>query len=150
MICLWQFQYQAGSIVLHSLKLVNQGLGTAREERVAVIKSRKNESRNQGDCGLCRQKGRMELMRRSSKCTAQTTLRAWECMVRWQSNVTPRFLTELERETEAFPIDRILGGLVETDFLPDEITMTSVLSSFNFSLLLVIHDFTSVTHASMD
>ena len=92
----------------------------------------------------------MELMQRSSKFATRTTLRRWERMVRWQSNVTPRFLTELERETEAFPIDRALGGLEETDFLPDEITMTSVLSSFNLSLLLVIYDFMSLTHASMD
>ena len=50
---LWQFQYEAGGIVLHSLKLISQRLRAAREKRIAVIKTWKNKGRNNGDCGVC-------------------------------------------------------------------------------------------------
>ena len=63
---------------------------------------------------------------------------------------TKIFFTELEKETEASPIDRELGKLAEVDFLLEETIITSVLSSFNFSLLMVIHDLMSLVHATID
>ena len=58
--------------------------------------------------------------------------------------------TELEMETEASPIDKEQGKLTEVDFLLEETIIISVLSSFSFSLLMVIQDLMSLVHATID
>ena len=45
----------------------------------------------------------MELMRRSSKLGERTRLETWVFIVKWQPNVTSRFLTESDKGTDAQP-----------------------------------------------
>ena len=52
----------------------------------------------------------MELMRQSSKLVECSRLETWVFMVRWQSSVTPRFLTVSEKGTDALPTVRIGEG----------------------------------------
>ena len=46
MVRLFLFEYEAGSIVLDTLKSVDGGVGKAREERVAVVNAGQNERDN--------------------------------------------------------------------------------------------------------
>ena len=46
----------------------------------------------------------MELMRLGSKLAERTILEIWVFMVKWQSSVTPRFLTESDNGTGALSI----------------------------------------------
>ena len=55
-------------------------------------------------------------------------------MVKWQSSVTPRFLTESDKGTEAPPTVITSGKEKERDldFLPEETITASVLLSLKF------------------
>ena len=57
--------------------------------------------------------------------------------------MTPKFLTVLEKGTDALPISKESGIERAVDILLEEISMTSVLSSLSFSLLSVIQSFMS-------
>ena len=86
----------------------------------------------------------MELIRRSSKLAVRTRLRTWVFKDRWQSRVTPKFLTVSENGTDPLPISKDSGIERAVDILLEEIIMTSVLlSSLSFSLLSVILSFMS-------
>ena len=78
---------------------------------------------------------RMEPIRRSSKLAVRTRLRTWVFKDRWQSRVTPKFLTVSEKGTDALPISKESGIERAVDILLEEIIMTSVLASLSFSLL---------------
>ena len=71
-------------------------------------------------------------------------------MVRWQSRVNPRFLTVLEKGTVALPTIIESGSCKDVEILFDDTSIASVLSSLNFSLLIVIHDLTSSIHDCME
>ena len=93
---------------------------------------------------------RMKLMRRSSKLAVRTTLRTWVFKDRWQSRVTPKFLTVSEKGTDALPISKDSGIERAVDILLEAITMNSVLSSLSFSLLSVIQSFMSSTQSRIE
>ena len=78
----------------------------------------------------------MELMRRSSKLAERTRLETWVLKAKWQSSVTPRFLKESDKGTDARDLD----------FRPEDTIIASVLSSFSLSLLNVIQDLMSSIH----
>ena len=83
----------------------------------------------------------MELMRRSSKLAERTRLETWVFNVKWQSNVTPMFLTEPDKGADT-------GKEKERDldFRPEDPIVASVLSSFSLSLFNVIQDLMSSIH----
>ena len=81
----------------------------------------------------------LELIRRSSKLAVRTRLRTWVFKDRRQSRVTPKFLTVLEKGTDALSISKDSGIERAVDILLEEIVMTSVLSSSSFSLLSVLY-----------
>ena len=66
-----------------------------------------------------------------------------------QSSVTPRFFTEETKSTSEFPIRIEEGWGKLTDNLCDFTSIDSVLLSFNWSLLCVIHNLSSVIHFFM-
>ena len=76
----------------------------------------------------------MELIRRSPKLAVRTRLRTWVFRDRWQSRVTPTFLTVSEKGTDALPMSKESGIERAVDILLEEIIMSSVLS-LSFSLL---------------
>ena len=66
-------------------------------------------------------------------------------MVKWQSSVTPRFLTESDKGTDA-QLTVIKSGKEKErglDFRPEDTIIASVLSSFSLSLFNVIQDLIS-------
>ena len=75
---------------------------------------------------------RLELMRRSSKLAERTRLETMVFMVKWQSSVTPRFLTESDKGTYAQPTVLKSGDEKERglDFRHEDTIIASVLSSF--------------------
>ena len=87
-------------------------------------------------------------MRRSSKLAERTGLETWVFIVKWQSNVTPRFLTESDKGTDAQPTVIKSGQEKERnlDFRPEDTIIASVLSSFSLSLFNVIQDLMSSIH----
>ena len=91
---------------------------------------------------------RMELMRRSSKLAERTRLETWVFTVKWQSNVTPKFLTQSDKGTDAQSTVVKSGMEKDLDFRPEDTIIASVLSSFSFSLSLfnVIQDLMSLIH----
>ena len=90
----------------------------------------------------------MELMRRSSKLAECTRLETWVFIVKWQPDVTPRFLTESNNGTDAQPTVIKSGKEKERDldFRPEDTIIASVLSSFSLSLFNVIQDLMSSIH----
>ena len=82
-------------------------------------------------------------MRRSSTLAERTRLKTWIFVVKWQSNVTPRFLTESDKGTDAQPTVIKSGKEKERDidFRPEDTIIASVLSSFSLSLFHVINTF---------
>ena len=95
-------------------------------------------------------KWRMELILLSSKLTVRMRLITWECMVRPESRVTPRFFADWENWTVVSPTTRESGKETDVDILGEEIIRASVLSSLSLSLLNVIHDLTSRMHSCTD
>ena len=81
-------------------------------------------------------------MRRSSKLAERTRLETWVFIVKWQPDVTPRFLTESNTGTDAQPtvIKSGKGKERDLDFRPEDTIIASVLSSFSLSLFNVIQD----------
>ena len=67
-------------------------------------------------------------------------METWVFMVKWQSSVTPKFLTESDKGIDALPTDIETGKERERelDFLPEDTIIASVLSSFRLSLFSVI------------
>ena len=63
-------------------------------------------------------------------------------MVKWQSIVTPMFLTEADKGTDAQSTVKKSGKEKERafDFRLEDMIIASVLSSFSFSLFNVIQD----------
>ena len=84
-------------------------------------------------------RGRIELMRRSSRLAVRIKLRMWAFMVKWQSRVTPRFLTVVDKETDALPTVMESGRERDVDSLLECTNIISVLSSLNFSLFSAGH-----------
>ena len=69
-------------------------------------------------------------------------------MVKWQSSVTPRFLTESDKGPDA-QLTVIKSGKEkerDLDFRPEDTVIASVLSSFDLSLFNVIQDLMSSIH----
>ena len=89
----------------------------------------------------------MELMRRSSTLAERTRLETWVFIVKWQSNVTPRFLTESDKATDASPtvIESWKDKERDLDFRPKDTIIASVLLSFSLSLFNV-QDLMSSVH----
>ena len=87
-------------------------------------------------------------MRRSLKLAELTKLETWVFMVKWQPSVTPRFLTESDKGTDAQPTVIKSGNEKERDldFRPEIAIIASVLSSFSLSLFNVIQDLMSSIH----
>ena len=87
-------------------------------------------------------------MRRSSKLAERTRLETWVFIVKWQSNVTSRFLTESDKGTDAQPtvIKSWKEKERDLDFRPEDTIIASVLSSFSLSLFNVIQDLMSSIH----
>ena len=75
-------------------------------------------------------------------------MKTWVFIVKWQSNVTPRFLTESDQGTDAQPTVIKSGKEKERDldFQPEDTIIASVLSSFSLGLFSVIQDLMSSTH----
>ena len=75
-------------------------------------------------------------------------METWVFMVKWQSSVTPRFLTESDKGTDAQPT--VMKSRREKerdlDFRPEDTIIASVLSSFSLSLFNVIQDLMSSSH----
>ena len=69
-------------------------------------------------------------------------------MVKWQLCVTPRFLTESDKGTDAQPTVIKSGKEKERDldFRLEDTIIVSVLSPFSLSLLNVIQDLMSLVH----
>ena len=89
----------------------------------------------------------MELMPWSSKLAECTRLETWVFSVKWQSNVTSRFLTESDKGTDAQPTVIKPGKEKERDLdRPEDTIIASVLSSFSLSLFNVIQDLMSTIH----
>ena len=65
--------------------------------------------------------------------------------VKWQSNVTPRFLTESYKGTDALPtvIESEKEKERDLDFPPEDTVIVSVLLLFSLSLFSVIQDLMS-------
>ena len=63
-------------------------------------------------------------------------------MVKWQSSVMPRLLTESDKGTDAQPTVTKYGKEKERDldFQPEDTTIASVLLSFSLNLFNVIQD----------
>ena len=59
----------------------------------------------------------MELMRQSSKLAGFTRLETWVFTVKWQSNKTPRILTESDKGTDAQPTVKKSGKENEKSIL---------------------------------
>ena len=72
----------------------------------------------------------MELMRRSSKLAERTKLETWVFIVKWQSDIKPRFLTESDKGTDAQPTDTKSGKENERDlhFLPEDTILSRVVT----------------------
>ena len=87
-------------------------------------------------------------MRRSSKLAECTRLEIWVFIVKWQSNVTPRFLTGSDEGTDAQPtvIEYWKEKDRDLDFQLEDTIIASVLSSFSLSLFNVIKDLMSSMH----
>ena len=66
-------------------------------------------------------------------------------MIKWQSSVTPRFLTESDKGTDAQSTVIKSGKEKERDldFQPEDTIIASVLSSFSLSLFNAIQDLMS-------
>ena len=75
-------------------------------------------------------------------------METWVFIVKWQSSVTPRFLTESDKGTDAQPTVIKSGKEKERDldFRPEDTIIASVLSSFSLSLFNVIQDLKSSAH----
>ena len=87
-------------------------------------------------------------MRRSSKLAEHTRLETWVFTVKWQSSVTPKFLTESDKETDAQPTAIKSGKWKERDldFRPEDMIIASVLSLLSLSLFNIIQDLMSSIH----
>ena len=70
-------------------------------------------------------------------------------MFKLQSGVTPRFFSEETKNTSEFPVRIEEGKGKLTDNLCDFTSIDSILLSFNWSLLCVIHNLTSVIQFCM-
>ena len=68
----------------------------------------------------------MELMRLGSKLAERTILEIWVFMVKWQLNVTPRFLTESYKGTDAQPTVIKSGKEKERDLELEGRTITNL------------------------
>ena len=84
-------------------------------------------------------------MRRSSKLAEHTRLETWVFIVKWQSNVTPKFLTQSDKGTDAQSTVVKSGMEKDLDFRPEDTIIASVLS-FKLSLCNVIQDLMSSVH----
>ena len=75
-------------------------------------------------------------------------METWVFIVKWRSNVTPMFLTESDKGTDAQPTVIKSGKEKERDldFQPEDTIIASVLSSFSLSLFNVIQDLMSSSH----
>ena len=64
-------------------------------------------------------------------------METWVFIVKWQSNATPRFLTESDKGTDAQPTVIKSGKEKERDldFRPEDTIIASVLSSFRFNVI---------------
>ena len=84
----------------------------------------------------------MEPMRRSSKLAEHTRLETQVFKVKLQSSVTPRFLTESDKGTDAQPTVIKPGKEKERDLdRPEDTIIASVLSSFSHPGFNVISTF---------
>ena len=70
-------------------------------------------------------------------------LMCWD-MLRFESRVTPRFLTDDTNGTSASPMWMTDGKGLWTDIVFESMIMVSVLLSFSWSLFAVIQDLTSI------
>ena len=68
-------------------------------------------------------------------------METWVFSVKWQSNVTSRFLTESDKGTDAQPtvIKSAKEKERDLDFRPEDTITASVLSSFSLSLFNAIN-----------
>ena len=84
-------------------------------------------------------------MRRSSKLAERTRLETWVFIVKWQSNLIPRFLTESDKGTDTQPTVIKSGKekKKDLDFRPEDMIIASILSSFSLSLFNIIQDIMS-------
>ena len=87
-------------------------------------------------------------MRRSSKLAERTRLETWVFIVKSQTNVTPRFLTESNKGTDAQSTVIKSGKekVIDLDFRPEDTIIAPVLSSFTLSLFNAIQDLMSSIH----
>ena len=87
-------------------------------------------------------------MRRSSKLAERTRLETWVFIVKWQPDVTPRFLTESNTGTDAQPtvIKSGKGKERDLDFRPEDTIISSVLSSFSLNVFNIIQDLMQSIH----
>ena len=69
-------------------------------------------------------------------------------VIKWQSGVTPRLLTESDKGTDAQPtvIKSWKEKERDLDFRPEDTIIASVLSSFSLSLFNVSQDLVSSIH----
>ena len=89
-------------------------------------------------------------MRHSSKLAVLIRLTTSAFTVKCMSSVTSRYFDDWEKRTVEFPAVRESGRGIEFEIFGADMISASVLSSFSFSLLCVIHDLTWWTHFCMD
>ena len=97
----------------------------------------------------------VELIGCSSKLAVWIRWATCAYIVKCRSNVTPRFLADWEKGAAKFPTIRESGGGggggdVKFKILGADMISAAILSSFSFSLLLVIHNLKSWLHSCMD
>ena len=75
-------------------------------------------------------------------------METWVFIVKWQSDIKPRFLTETDKATDARStvIDSRKEKQRDLDFRPEDTIIASVLSSFSLSLSSVIQDLMPSIH----
>ena len=114
------------------------------EERVIVVKTWKVESRYQCSSSFSSEDTTNGTdTTKFTKLAIRTRLRTCFFKERWQSGVTPTFLTVSEMGTDALPMTKESGIERAVNILLEEIIMTSVLSSLSFSFVSVIQSFMS-------
>ena len=79
-------------------------------------------------------------------------METWVSIIKWQSSVTPKFLTESDKATDASPtvIESWKDKERDLDFRPKDTIIASVLLSFSLSLFGVVQDLMSAIHFSIE
>ena len=135
----WKVQDYLSCIVLYPLQVGCHIMSRTKQQWVTVVNSLRNKSRYKcGSCSTC-QESSNRCQTTQFKVASPSNIGDMWFIVRWQSNVKPKFFTDCLKAIWALPIVIEVGRLWRCLVLLEVTSMSSVLLSLSLGMFAVAH-----------